>query len=230
MKKRNPQEIYRCLYLFVVKSLEVDLFILSTLFKTLGSKKTKNKDHDSESEKEIVKKKLSKRHLLEEIKKIKGSLKMEEEKAERYLNQLKYVQADFENLKKRFQKLMDEAVDKTRARLLINFLTILDELELAILVAKRTDANIIEGVEMIKDKFIKIIESEEVSPIEAMGKPFDPNFHEAILEVETDNQPDGYVTEEIRKGYIYKNRILRTSIVKVARNKNKKDNEENLDE
>jgi molecular chaperone GrpE len=230
MKKRNPQEIYRCLYLFVVKSLEVDLFILSTLFKTLGSKTTKKKDHDSESEKEIVKKKLSKRHLLEEIKKIKESLKMEEEKAERYLNQLKYVQADFENLKKRFQKLMDEAVDKTRARLLINFLIILDELELAIVLAKRTDANIIEGVEMIKDKFKKIIESEEVSPIEAMGKPFDPNFHEAILEVETDNQPDGYVTEEIRKGYIYKNRTLRTSIVKVARNKNKKDNEENLDE
>lgn len=230
MKQRNPQEIYRCLYLFVVKSLEVDLFILSTLFKTLGSKTTKKKDHDSESEKEIVKKKLSKRHLLEEIKKIKESLKMEEEKAERYLNQLKYVQADFENLKKRFQKLMDEAVDKTRARLLINFLIILDELELAIVLAKRTDANIIEGVEMIKDKFKKIIESEEVSPIEAMGKPFDPNFHEAILEVETDNQPDGYVTEEIRKGYIYKNRTLRTSIVKVARNKNKKDNEENLDE
>jgi molecular chaperone GrpE len=214
----------------VIKSLEVESFILSALSKTLGSETTKKKEPDSESEKEVVKKKLSKKQLLEEIKKIKGSLKTEEERAERYLNQLKYVQADFENLKKRFQKLMDEAMDKTRARLLINFLTILDELELAIIVAKRTDANIIEGVEMIKNKFKKIIESEEVSPIEAFGKPFDPNFHEAILEVETDNQPDGYVTEEIRKGYIYKNKTLRTSIVKVARNKNKKDNEENLDE
>jgi molecular chaperone GrpE len=214
----------------VVKSLEVDSFILSAFSKTLETNTTKKKEPDSESEKETVKKKLSKKQLLEEIKKMKGSLKIEEERAERYLNQLKYVQADFENQKKRFQKLMDEAVDKTRARLLINFITILDELELAIEVAKRTDANIIEGVEMIRDKFKKIIESEEVSPIEALGKPFDPNFHEAILEVETENQPDGYVTEEIRKGYIYKNKTLRTSIVKVARNKNKKDNEENLDE
>ena len=214
----------------MVKSLEVDSFILSAFSKTLGTNTTKKKESDSESEKDIVKKKLSKKQLLEEIKKMKGSLKIEEERAERYLNQLKYVQADFENQKKRFQKLMDEVVDKTRARLLINFLTILDELELAIEVAQKTDKNIIEGVEMTKDKFIKIIESEEVFPIEALGKPFDPNFHEAILEVETDNQPDGYVIEEIRKGYIYKNKTLRTSIVKVARNKNKKGSEEDLDE
>jgi molecular chaperone GrpE len=214
----------------VLKSLEVDTLILSAISKTSGSNTLKKEEHDSESEREVVNNKLSKKQLVEEIKKINASLKMEEEKAEKYLNQLKYVQADFENFKKRFQKLMEEAVDKAKVRSLIKFLKILDELELAIVVAKKTDANIIEGIEMIKDKFKRIVESEEVSPIEAMGRPFDPNFHEAILEVETDDQPDGYVTEEIRKGYIYKNKILRTSIVKVARNQNQKDSEENLDE
>jgi len=70
----------------------------------------------------------------------------------------------------------------------------------------------------VKGKLEKLLESEGVTPMEALGAPFDPNLHEAMLEVETSDLPDGVVAEELRRGYLYKERVLRASMVKVARN------------
>jgi molecular chaperone GrpE len=82
---------------------------------------------------------------------------------------------------------------------------------------------------MVRKKLIKVLETEGVRQIEALGYPFDPFKHEAMMDVETEEEPDGYVLEEIRKGYMYKDRVLRASMVKVARNPKKdleeKDNE-----
>jgi molecular chaperone GrpE (heat shock protein) len=76
-----------------------------------------------------------------------------------------------------------------------------------------------------------LMAAEGVSPIEAIGEPFDPRFHEAVLEVETHDQPDGTVIEELRKGYKFKDRVLRASMVKVAKNPGSdEDQEENENE
>jgi len=92
---------------------------------------------------------------------------------------------------------------------------LLDELQ--ILGAFNAEENLIEGVQMVERKLMKVLEMEGVQPIEAVGLKFDPFRHEAIMEVETLNFEDGHVAEEIRQGYTYKDKVLRASVVKVAK-------------
>jgi molecular chaperone GrpE len=173
----------------------------------------------------------TKKQLEKKTTELEASLKEQREKAERYLNQLKYARADLENLQKRTQRSIEEALDRSNGRLLMQLLPILDELDLAIKAAETTEADIAEGVEMVRNKLAKLMESEGVSPIEALGKPFDPRLHEAVLETQTEDHTDGTVAEEFRKGYKYKDRVLRASMVKVARNPgSKEDQEETKDE
>jgi len=159
-----------------------------------------------------------KRTKKEEIAELEASIEAERRRAENYLNQLKYAKADLENLQKRTQKQIEEATSRANGRILMQLLTILDELGLAVEAAKEANGNILKGVEMVKGKLEKLLESEGVTPMEALGAPFDPNLHEAMLEVETSDLPDGVVAEELRRGYLYKERVLRASMVKVARN------------
>jgi molecular chaperone GrpE len=173
----------------------------------------------------------SKTKLEEKIAKLEASLEDERKRSEKYISQLKYAKADLENLQKQTQKRIDEVLSRANGRLLMQLLPLLDELHLAIEVSNAGDGDIIEGVEMVRGKLEKLMMAEGVSPIEAVGRPFDPRIHEAVLEVETRDQPDGTVIEELRKGYKFKDRVLRASMVKVARNQGSdEDQEENEDE
>ena len=169
--------------------------------------------------------------LEEKIAKLEASLEDERKRAERYLSQLKYAKADLENLRKQSDKRIDEVVSRANWRLLMQLLPLLDELHLAIEVSNAGNGDIVEGVEMVRGKLEKLMAAEGVSPIEAIGEPFDPRLHEAVLEVETQDQMDGTVLEELRKGYKFKDLVLRASMVKVARNPGSgEDQEENEDE
>ena len=174
----------------------------------------------------------SKAKILEEkISELENSLEDERKTSERYLSQLKYARADLENLQKRIQRRIDEAQDKANGRLVMQLLTILDELDLAISAAENSESGIIEGVEMVRGKLWKLLDAEGLAPIDAFKRPFDPNLHEAVLEVETDEVEDGCVAEECRKGYTFKGKVLRASMVKVAKNSGSNDvKEENEDE
>jgi len=162
---------------------------------------------------------------------LEASLDEEAKRSERYLNQLKYAKADLENLQKQTQKRIEDTISRANGRLLIEILPIIDELEMAIEASKNGEANIVEGVDMVLGRLQKVMESEGVTAIDALGKPFDPRYHEAVLELDTKDHPNGTVIEEIRRGYMYNSRVLRASMVKVARNKSSDDyNEEDKDE
>jgi molecular chaperone GrpE len=158
------------------------------------------------------------------VKELEVSLKEAESKADNYLNQLKYVKADLENLKKQNQRQVSQIVDRAIGHILMQLLPIVDELGL-VLNNNLENPKTHQGIEMIYKKLIKLLESEGCQPIESVGKPFDPFKHEAVFEVETEKQPEGYVLEEIRKGYTYKDRVLRASMVKVARTPFKEEDE-----
>ncbi|MBQ04038.1 nucleotide exchange factor GrpE [Candidatus Bathyarchaeota archaeon] len=169
----------------------------------------------------------SKTKILEErISKLENSLEDERKTSERYLSQLQYSRADLENLQKRTQKRIDEAKEKAKGHMVIELLTILDELDLAISVAETSKVDIVNGVGMVRGKLWKLLDTEGLAPIDAYGRPFDPNLHEAVLEVKTDEVENGYVVEEFRKGYKFKGRVLRASMVKVAKNSGSNDVEE----
>jgi molecular chaperone GrpE len=157
--------------------------------------------------------------LQKKVAELEVSLEDEAKRSEKYLSQLKYAKADMENLQKQTQKRIEDIISRANGRLLMQLLPILDELEMAIEAAKDGEGNIVEGVDMVKGKLGKVITSEGVKSIDALGEPFDPRYHEAVLEVDTKDHPDGTVIEELRKGYMYNSRVLRASMVKVARNR-----------
>jgi molecular chaperone GrpE len=157
--------------------------------------------------------------LQKQLEDVEKRLKETEEQSEMYLNQLKYTKADLENLHKRTQRHIDEMVKRAKCRLYEQLLPIVDELDLAIQTANETGSSVINGISMIKKKLEGILEHEGVKPIETESKPFDPYYHQALMKVETCDYPDGHIVEEVRKGYLYNGRVIRASMVKVARNK-----------
>ena len=150
------------------------------------------------------------------LEKLANALEEEKKRSEDYLNRLKYMQADFENLKKRLDRQLEETRKYCNERLVLELLGIVDELEVAVQEGKRTEsvAIFLQGVEMIMKKLKKVLEKEEVSPIECIGQAFDPSKHEVIAKVEDDEE--GKIIEEIRKGYIMKGKVIRPSIVKIT--------------
>ena len=147
-------------------------------------------------------------------------LNCEKKRSEEYLTRLKYLQADFENLKKRFDRESEQIKNYGNERLVIQLLDIVDELELAVKIgncAETPQKNLLEGVEMTLKKLRKVLEQEGVSPIDCSeGKVFDPALHNAIAAVERDDVKACIIIEQIRKGYLMKGKVIRPSIVKVA--------------
>jgi molecular chaperone GrpE len=94
----------------------------------------------------------------------------------------------------------------------------MEELEIAIETGRNTEnaGAILEGVEMIHKKLCATLEREGLTRIEAVGKPFDPNMHEILVKVPTKDHEDGTVIEEVRKGFMFKGKIMRPCVVKIA--------------
>jgi len=146
-----------------------------------------------------------------------ASLTTKSQLEEIYLNQLKYVRADLENLQKNIERRINEGVSKEKEKLIAQLLQVAEELDLAVEEArKEANTSLLEGIEMVKRKLWNILYSEGLSSIEAVGHPFDPHFHEALFELETSDHPEGTVIEEVRKGYLMKEKVLKPSMVKVA--------------
>jgi molecular chaperone GrpE len=146
-------------------------------------------------------------------------LDCEKKRSEDYLTRLRYLQADFENFKKRQEREVEQTKNYGNERLVIALLDIVDELELAVKNGEISTSpeSLIEGVEMTLKKLRKVLEQEGVTPIESPeGKVFDPTRHNAIAAVERDDVADSTVVEEIRKGYMMRGKVIRPTIVKVA--------------
>ena len=149
------------------------------------------------------------------------ALDEERKRSEEYLSRWKYVQADFENLKKRSDRQLDEVRRYCNERLVVELLEVVDELELAVSLGRSSDLQesgeaLLEGVEMTLKKLKKVLEAEGVSPIECVGKPFDPSKHSAVAKVEKGDAEDCTVIEEVRKGYSMGEKVIRPGAVKIS--------------
>lgn len=153
-----------------------------------------------------------------EVVSLKEQLRQEQERSKENLNKLLYLQADFENYRKRLDQEVESRVYAGKARLVQNLLAIVDELELALKAAKNTEdpSAVAEGLEIVLKKFRNILAAEGLSKIDAIGKKFDPALHEAVGRVPCDDKEEGTVLEEVREGFTMKGRLVRPSIVKIA--------------
>jgi len=152
-------------------------------------------------------------------------LESEKKRSEDYLTRLQYLQADFENLKKRFDRETENIKKYCNERIVTQLLDVVDELELAVKIAKDAEGGqktLVDGVEMTLKKLRKVLEQEGVTPIQCnLGTAFDPGCHNAIAAEESDDAKECIVIEEIRRGYKIKDKVMRPSIVKVAQPKSK---------
>lgn len=158
----------------------------------------------------------------EDIKTLEQALFEEKEKSEKYLSNWQRAQADFVNYKKRAEQEKKEMVEFANSGLILNLLTIMDDLERAFvsLPSRLSKSSWIEGIKLVYNKFRTILEAQGLTEIDAKGKPFDPHLHEAVMHQEGE---EDIVVEEIQKGYKLKNRVLRPSKVIVGKGKGKED-------
>jgi len=151
------------------------------------------------------------------VSQLEEALEQEKGRSEDLLRRLQYLQADFENYRKRVEKEIGDVKRFSNERLLSDLLTVKDELDLALAKARETKQNpvLLEGVGMIQKRVQNILSKEGVERIPSAGSMFNPDYHEAALRVVSDEE-EGTVLEEVRTGYLLKGRVLRPSIVKVA--------------
>jgi molecular chaperone GrpE len=129
-------------------------------------------------------------------------------------------QAEFENFRKRTEREKQDFREYAVADTLRTLLPILDNFSLALRVQGSAD-DLRKGVELIRKQMEDALLKAGLQPINAVGEVFDPRLHEAIEMVESTDVPDNHVLEELQRGYRFKDRLLRPSMVRVARNSQK---------
>lgn len=140
-------------------------------------------------------------------------------KAAEHLGDLQRLQADFANYRKRVLREQTELVERAAAHLVNRLLSVLDSFDLAVAAAEETKdfERMLRGVEMVLGELKEVLKAEGLETIPAEHQPFDPNLHEAALEVPGDEDGEMYVAGVLRPGYVLKGRILRPAMVKVSR-------------
>ncbi len=132
-----------------------------------------------------------------------------------YLAHLQRTQAEFDNYRKRMLRDQTSHLERATAGLIEQLLPILDSFELALGSAGTDVDRLRKGVELVYGEFLGALEKAGLERIEALGKPFDPEEHEAVMHVEDDGGEPG-VRDVVRSGYRFKGRVLRPAMVKVA--------------
>ena len=153
-----------------------------------------------------------------ELQSVKGELKKVQEFSEGNLSKLKYLMADFDNFRKQMEKHAASRAESDKAELLLKFLNIRDDYLRALSVARQhSDPVVIEGLEGILKNIDSLLSSEGASEIETVGTPFDPNVHDALAHSAREDLEENTVTAEIRKGYMLNSKVLRPSLVEIAK-------------
>jgi molecular chaperone GrpE len=135
-----------------------------------------------------------------------------------YYDRLLRKSAEFDNYRKRVERERREQADQAITDLLLDLLLVVDDFDRALSVdAKADTASYRKGVELIYGKLQDLLKKRGVTPIEAVGADFDPNLHEAVVHEPSPGKRDNEVIEELRKGYMIRDRLLRASLVKVAK-------------
>ena len=153
-------------------------------------------------------------------------LKSKEQEARENYDRILRISAEFENYKKRVSREMEEFRKYSNQSLIKEMLSVVDNLELAMNSTnghETIDKGLLDGLEMTHREILKVFEKFKVKPISAKGESFDPTFHEAVMQEETDEYPDNTVINELQKGYLIHDRLLRPSMVVVTKFKEKKD-------
>jgi molecular chaperone GrpE len=185
----------------------------------MADKKDNVEAYDELNEAGEAEKNEGKAVLEEEIHKLKEAVDETRKKAEEYLDGWQRSRAEFANYKKRVEREQAFVYQQAMGNIVRRYLEILDDLERALKnkPAEGEGAAWAQGIDLIYNKFRSLIEAEGVVQMEAEGALFDPNFHEAITQEDSDEHESGHIIEVVQQGYMLGDRVLRPAMVRVAR-------------
>ena len=154
-----------------------------------------------------------------------------EEKLKTTQDKLLRTMAEMENQRRRFEKEKQEAFEFGGFNFAAESLLLIDNIDRAIVSFKNDESlknnkdlnKIIDGIEIVKKDLVSIFKKNGIEAIECINKKFDPNFHQAMLELEDNTKEAGTVVQEMQKGYMMKNRLLRPSLVGVTKKREEKE-------
>ena len=161
--------------------------------------------------------------LAQEVERLRAELEEAQRAAEEARTAWQRSAADFANYKRRSEQERAEQAGLASESLLLKVLAVADDLDLAIehVPAEAAGSPWVEGISAIDRKLRQLLESAGVTPLDTVGKPFDPHEQQAISHEETTEAPDGTVLRELKRGYRVRDRILRPALVAVARNESR---------
>lgn len=141
-----------------------------------------------------------------------------DEKIEELTDRLVRQMAEFDNFRKRTEKEKQQMFGMGAADVIEKLLPVIDNFErgMAAMTEEEKATAFAQGIEMVYKQLMTALEGMGVTPIEAVGKPFDPDFHNAVMQQPSDEFESGTVIQELQKGYMYKERVVRHSMVMVA--------------
>ncbi len=153
----------------------------------------------------------------EEFDQLKAAYEQLKAERDQLVDRVARLQAEFENARKRAERERQDFKDYATGNVVERFLPVLDNFELALKATGSAD-QLRSGVELIVKQMEDVLRQLQVLPVPAVGEEFDPRHHEALGTVERDDLPDQHVAEEIRRGYMLRERLLRPAMVRVASN------------
>lgn len=186
--------------------------------KAIKQTETADMDTTVEPKADTAKKEKKKRSIL--IEELKTKLEEKEQEAKENYDRFLRNAAELENYKKRTVRQMDEFRKYANESLIMEILTVVDNLERAIQSSrddKNSNACVVEGVQMTLNEILKILDKFGVKPIAALEQAFDPAFHQAVMQEESNDSPAQTVTKELQKGYLLHDRLLRPAMVVVSK-------------
>ncbi len=187
--------------------------------KTLANNKKKDQNKKEDSPKKKAEKASKKGNVSKKAKPKKEGIKELRAQLESEKDRVLRLSAEIENYQKRKQRELDDFKKFANETVFKQFLGVVDNLERAIQSSKETsDENgLISGVELTHKEILRLFETFAVKTVEAENKPFDPNFHQAVTQEETDKVPENTVTTVLQKGYLLHDRLIRPSMVVVSK-------------
>ncbi len=177
---------------------------------------------EAEDKAEAAKNEKQEKPQIKEVELLKCELAEKTKLADDHFNRLKYLQAEFDNFRKREEADRKEFVKFANHELIAALLSIVDDFQRAI--ASTKDEKEKAALSMIEKRMMKVLAEHGVRQIDALGKKFDPHMHEAFLSEESDKE-EGTVLEELQKGYMLHEKVIRHSKVKIAKGKEKEKEE-----
>lgn len=161
--------------------------------------------------------------LSEEVSKLRNEIAKSDAEKNEIKETFRRRQTDFENFRKRTDRERSEIFRSVLSNLAIKLLPVMDNLSRAIDTSARLPGekspdfqNFVDGIQLVNHQLSEVLEDMTIQPIISLGKPFDPNFHEAVATVATDRVPHNTVVEELMRGYRIDDKIIRAAVVKVS--------------